>query len=325
MPFGLDLAPWDVLLTDVELERFFMQLNVVNTSQQTMLALVVHFADAGRVKAAMEAAGYQSVHPFYVYKPSQNVKGTDCFIFAVEMILIGYLGGSRDRGLVFGERNPVGRHNLLFGHNVGSRYQLSGQGEPVNTCQKHPGIAHHLATICARPGSNALVIGSGSGSDVVGCLRAGLNVVAIDKDSKQFQGCKARLLGYIADVEEEKKKEALELAQVQHLKEVARCMAAWTPEDAAAEEVEALVAIVQPEDAAPQPPVLDPAGKSKDAKCIACGQHVDLGEAKSCMRDQCTTGKVLHQDCVKPCMETGCNGEFCCQRHLEEHQKEVHA
>ena len=231
MPFGLDLAPWDVLLTDVELERFFMQLNVVNTSQQTMLALVVHFADAGRVKTAMETAGYQSVHPFYVYKPNQNVKGTDCFIFAVEMILVGYLGGSRDRGLVFGERNPVGRHNLLFGHNVGSRYQLSGQGEPVNTCQKHPGIAHHLATICARPGSNALVIGSGSGSDVVGCLRAGLNVVAIDKDSKQFQGCKARLVGYITGVEDERKIEALELAQVQHLKEVARSMAAWPPED----------------------------------------------------------------------------------------------
>ena len=324
MPFGLGLAPWDVLLTDEELGRFFMQLNVVNTSQQTVLALVVHFADAGRVKAAMEAAGYLSVHPFYVYKPNQNVKGTDCFIFAVEMILVGYLGGGKGRSLTFAERNPVGRHNLLFGHNVGTRYHLSGQAEPVNTCQKHTGVAHHLASVCAHPGSNALVVGSGSGSDVIGCLRAGLNVVAIDKDSKQFQGCKARLLGYITGVESERKAEALELAQVQHLKEVARSMAAWTPPDEEDVEVDELVEMVQPDDAAPQPPALDSAGKSKKAKCIACGQDVDLAESVSCMGDLCTMGKFLHEDCVTPCMVTDCEEFFCCQRHLEEHQKAVH-
>jgi hypothetical protein len=78
-------------------------LNIVNTSQQTMLALGVHIADAGRVKLAIEAAGYQSVHPFYAYKTNQNQKGTDCFIFAVEMILIGYLSVAKDRGLMFTE------------------------------------------------------------------------------------------------------------------------------------------------------------------------------------------------------------------------------
>ena len=207
---------------------FFKQLNIVNTSRQTTLALMVQYADAGRVKLAMEAAGYQSVHPYYVYKPNQNQKGTDCFIFAVQMNLVGYLCGAQDRNLVFKEHNPVGRHNLLFGHNLrGSRFRLSGQEEPVNTCQKHSGIAYELASIFARPGANALVIGAGSGSDVIGCLRAGLHVVAVDKDAGQFHGCKARLVGYIAAAENERKIEELELAQVQHLKEVARNLASW--------------------------------------------------------------------------------------------------
>ena len=325
MPFGLRLAPWDVLLTDEELGVFFKQLSFVNTSQQTMLALVVHFADAGRVKAAMEAAGYQSVHPFYAYKPNQNQKGTDCFIFAVEMILIGYLSVAKDRGLMFKERNPVGRHNLLFGHNLrGSRYRLSGQDEPVNTCQKHSGIAYHLASICARPGSNALVIGAGSGSDVIGCLRAGVNVVAVDKDPSQFQGYKARLLAYITGVEEEKKIEALELAQVQHVKEVARSMASWIPPEVVEDEVADLVNLVQPAEQVPEPPDAGNVPKAKTAKCIACGQEVDLAEAKSCMRDLCTLGKFLHEHCLTPCVMDECDDFFSCQLHLDEHQEEVH-
>jgi hypothetical protein len=161
----------------------------------------------------MEVGGYQSVHPYYVYKPNQNQKGTGCFIFAVEVILVGYSSDAKHRDLVFEERNPLGRHNLLFGHNLrGSRFQLSGALEPVNTCQKHPGTAHALASICARPGANALVIGSGSGSDIIGCLRAGLDVVAIDKDAGQFYGYSARLLAYQANLKSEQEIERKELA-----------------------------------------------------------------------------------------------------------------
>ena len=49
----------------------------------------------------------------------------------------------------------------------------------------------------AHPGANALVIGAGSGSGVIGRVRVSLNVVAVEKDPTQFRGCKARLLGYL--------------------------------------------------------------------------------------------------------------------------------
>ena len=324
MPFGLGLADWDVLLTNEELEMFFRQLNIVNTSAKTTLALVVHWADAGRVKAAMEAGGYQSVHPFYVYKPNQNQKGTGCFIFAVEVILVGYLSDAKHRDLVFEERNPLGRHNLLFGHNLrGSRFQLSGAQEPVNTCQKHPGIAHALASICARQGANALVIGSGSGSDIIGCLRAGLDVIAIDKDAGQFHGCKARLLAYQANLESEQKTERKELTQVQRVKEVARGMASWdpAPAESEAEAVDELMDIVQP---APEPSVVLPE-LSETEKCVVCGKDVDVAVAKSCMADEvCVMGQFLHEDCVLHCSVDGCEKFFCCARHLDAHHEAVH-
>ena len=67
MPFGLGLAEWDVLLTDEQLKMFFRQLAIVNSCTSTVLALVVHFTDAGHVAKAMEEHGYTGVHPFYVY------------------------------------------------------------------------------------------------------------------------------------------------------------------------------------------------------------------------------------------------------------------
>lgn len=325
MPFGLGLAEWDTLLSDEELKMFFMQLNIINTSTSTTIALMVHYPDAGRVKAAMEDAGFKGVHPYYVYKTAQNQKGTNCFIYAVEMILIGYKADAKDRKLVFKEKNPVGRHNLLFGHNLrGNRFQLSGQPEPVNTCQKHTGIAFELGSICAIPGSHALVIGSGSGSDVIGCLRAGLNVVGVDKDPSQFHGCKARLTGYIASVDAERKVEELELAQVQHVKEVARAMASWRPDAEEVAEVEELVDMVESSVPPSQSSPPADAGKSKEAKCAVCGGVVDIAHAVSCMLDGCTMGKFLHPDCVTSCAGDDCGGVFCSQPHLEQHVSEEH-
>ena len=237
------------------------------------------------------------------------------------MVLVGYSADHKQRDLVFNEASPLGRHNLLFGHNLrGSRFQLSGAVEPVNTCQKHPGTAHALARICARPGANALVIGSGSGSDIIGCLRAGLDVVAIDKDAGQFHGCRARLLPYQANLKSEQETERKELAQVQRLKELAQDMAAWDPVVSEVEEVDELVDIVQPD---PQPPVVLP-DLSKTGKCVVCSNYVDLAKAKSCMADMCGLGQFLHEDCVSHCSVDGCEMFFCCDRHLGAHHKSEH-
>lgn len=320
MPFGLGLASWDTLLPDEDLDMFFKQINVVNTSSSTVIALVVHFADAGRVKKAMEEVGFGSVHPYYVYKPGQNQRGTDCFIFAVEMILIGYKAEANRRGLVFPDKNPILRHNLLFGHTLrGQRFRLSGQPEPVNTCQKHSGIAYELATIFTHPGANALVIGSGSGSDVIGCLRAQLNVVAIDKDPTQFHGCKTRLTDYKANVEVEREIEAKEIAQVKRLKQLAGAFASWEPEPVVEPEVEESVPMTPETQALLDAP--EDVGAAKLAVCMACGQNVDTAESVACQLSECNANH-LHAGCVQECAEEECGLTFCCPRHLQAHADE---
>ena len=66
-----------------------------------------------------------------------------------------------------------------------------------------------------------LVIGSGSGGEVVGLLRAGFNVVAVDIDHQQNIGLRARL---VAEAEVlELKKEEMKLHYQQAMKDFARC------------------------------------------------------------------------------------------------------
>ncbi len=325
MPFGLGVADWDVLLTDEQLALFFRQLEIVNMSGTTVLALVVYFKDAGRVASAMESRGYVDVHPFYVYKPQQNQRGTGCNIFAVEVILVGYKAAIRERVLSFPHANPLFRHNLLFGHSVTSRCKSAGSDVDINTTEKHPGVARHLASIFCTPGSNALVIGAGSGSDVIGCIQAGVNVVAVERCPVQFQGASARLVDFKANYDAAQTAAALEVAQVHHLREVASSFTAWTPDDDLETE-EAPLAEVPPSSSSSSSSSsrsarsAAPAGKD----CPACGvaRAVSEGNAQTCGRDCCS--RELHLQCMVECGEDGCSLVLCSARCVRKHKDAIH-
>ena len=160
----------------------------------------------------MESHGYQHVHPMYVYKPNQNQVGTNQFIFAVDQLLVGYYPSRSDVRLNFNDPNPTQRHNLIYSHSVKSRSipSSSTAPAPVNITEKHTCVSQLLGSIVCTPGDRALVIGAGSGSEVIGFNRAGLDVVALEKDPIQFKGCTTRLL-----VEESKEDEASEAAKIE--------------------------------------------------------------------------------------------------------------
>ena len=322
MPFGLGVADWDVLLTDEQLTLFFRQLQIINTSQTTVLALIVHFKDAGRVTEAMGRFGYQDVHPFYTYKPQQNQRGTGCFIFAVEMILIGYKAPSRDRVLSFPHANPLFRHNLLYGHSVTSRWKTAGGDVAVNTTQKHPGVARHLASIFCTPGTTALVIGAGSGSDVIGCIQAGVNVVAVERCPDQFQGASARLIDFKSNFGDAQAAAALEVAPVHHLRQVASAFCDWSPGDTLAGETPAREG-EKSSSSSSSSSAQAPSSNSRSPGCPSCGKPVAEDDAHSCGRESCSRGG-LHWDCMLTCAEDGCSVVLCSRKCKTGHAKAVH-
>ena len=89
MPYGLSVAPWDILLTDTEVETFFQQLAVVQRSRAHTLCLGCIWHDAGRIRRFMLEQGYADIHIFGVYKPQQSTTGME-WIFALEIYVVGY-------------------------------------------------------------------------------------------------------------------------------------------------------------------------------------------------------------------------------------------
>ena len=81
----------------------------------------------------------------------------------------------------------------MFQHQVGSKLKRTGTEDKVNTTQKNPNVASWLGRIMCQAGGQALVIGAGSGSEVLGLARIGANIVAVERDERQLRALCARL------------------------------------------------------------------------------------------------------------------------------------
>jgi len=134
MPYGIEVADWDVLLSDMQLEIFFQQLVVTNRARAHCLVLGCVWHDAGRIRLRMLDSGYSDVHPLYAVKTQQNNTGME-WIQAVEVFVVGYKGGIKACNLTFSEINPVFRHNFFCLHQLGTKLRHTGDDKDVNTTQ----------------------------------------------------------------------------------------------------------------------------------------------------------------------------------------------
>ena len=72
----------------------------------------------------------------YVHKPQRNTTGLE-WIFAVEMLVVGYKGSVRSCSLTFTSMNPVFRHNFVLAHQVHGKVHHLGEDQEANTTQKN--------------------------------------------------------------------------------------------------------------------------------------------------------------------------------------------
>ena len=313
MPYGLGVAPWDVLFSDVEMETFFSQLACINRAPSFCLMLSLIFHDAGRVRSFMIKFGFLDIHPLYVYKPMQNTTGLE-WIFAVEMMLVGYKGGIRDCALTFQDMNPVYRHNLLFAHQVGSKLKYAGEDEVVNTTQKNPNVASALGRITCKIGSSALVLGAGSGSEVVGLARVGVHVVALERDHKQFKALTERLTSEAAAAEQALKQAAAEEASVHVLSQLAARFTKLKPDIGAHFAAAAEESVVEEVEVSPSVDAAEP--EECKQSCVGCGKPVVGRDEANCAKVGCVSGK-MHAGCCERCCK--CGKLFCNSEHTHDH------
>ena len=201
-PYGLNIAKWDeAIFSEMDDKDAFDQLNIFNRGTDTVMVTHQHIREVTKVMDACERAGYLDSHMFQTYKPAQNARVRNAFVNACDLLLIHYRGGLHASQRNFVNSNPVKRHNWLALPLLRSKTVIGAGEEPINPCEKHPLIAYHLSKRLFPPGMPVLVIGSGSGGEVIGLLRAGFNVVAVDCDAKQMVGLRARLVQEAANFE----------------------------------------------------------------------------------------------------------------------------
>ena len=166
------------------------QISAINTHPSTVMYVKANPFSLHKVRDFMDEAGFKDCHPFYWYKPALQQKGMKMYSKAVEAGCVGYLGGRsnaqfNNRGLL---ANPVYRQNIVQAKRVLSYYKSADNDEPVNTTETNPQLAHFFADQHTLTGDWALVIGGGSGADVIGCLAAGCNVVVLDREESMVSG-----------------------------------------------------------------------------------------------------------------------------------------
>ena len=159
------------------------------------------------------------------------------------------------------------------------------------------------------------MIGAGSGSEVVGLARVGINVVALERDGRQFRAMTERITSEAAFAARAIAQQEVEEMETALLQVLASRFPKLNPDVGShfQQSVEAAAGI---DDANQEekPSAVAPGSAAK--MCPACGQAIGEKETTSCNRAGCSVG-LLHADCSVKCKQ--CPGNFCSDQCAEDH------
>lgn len=203
-PFGIiPLCEWDKVVSEEEFEIVFKQISAVIKSQTCVCIFKVHHSQMGMIEKLMLKHKFIDAHPLYWWKTDQNVVGLKRYTFAVETLMVGYLGGRaqnqfNEAGL---RANPENRHNLITTKSLRKHFINADDELPANLAESPPELVYQLGQVHLSPMDKVLIIGAGSGSDIIGALMNGCDVVAIENNDRQHSGCVQRMNAYMCQPE----------------------------------------------------------------------------------------------------------------------------
>ena len=187
--------PWDVPLEPEQFDNLLRQIQAVKTD----LASVVMFWHSPHqqpmITTKLQEHGFTNITDFYWYKANANQAGTTHFVRAVEVATIAMKGG-RSLGYTTLPSDHIQRHNHITQDSVVSLSKDGGR--IINPSEKPPELFERIFKLLALPHSKVLLLGFGSGSEVIGALSAGLDVVGIENDPKQFSSACNRIRAWAA-------------------------------------------------------------------------------------------------------------------------------
>ena len=304
MPFGIGEERWDQAAFSAEQFDRLLKSVVAQINKRAWVFVV--YCSKLQYPMVVHGFGKQNfadVTSLTWYKTNQTNEGSaQSWVPSTEELVIGYYGGSKNVPWNNLDPSPMYRHNVLHGPNVAHRL-TNDNSMIVNRHEKPTWLARKICSIHGNPGDTVLVLGAGAGGEVVGCLAAGMNVLAFESDASQYPYLKAR-------VEVLAQKFLGSHGNWQKICPDAFLGTVGSPHHAQVKRVEAKDEETQVEPL-PEKPVEAPPKQSRsvpartDLKdCSACGNPVAPEEWVKCPNDQCSM--LYHKDCIETVNDTNC-------------------
>ena len=195
-PYNELKEAWEYQITVEILRHKFKQVNAVNYSKEVIMAIMHKPRDCDIVMTAMEEEGYCQMAHFYWYKGKDHQTKTpvSSYTNSVEMGTIGFRPDRSKCKWQMG-KDPRFRQNHFECKGV-TKYYKDNNGDIINPCQKPPALMRWLCGNHLPAGSNVLILGAGSGADIIGAVQACCNVVAVERDDHQYKCMKTTLVKY---------------------------------------------------------------------------------------------------------------------------------
>lgn len=190
------------------------QFDAINTNTANHFVLLNCDWRKTEVPNSVLLEAQYKVNPVFWYKNDQNVVGDNKDLtYAVEMLLIGFKRGTGSEAVAMMDKDPTKRHNLIQGpalHTM-SRY---ADGSVVNPHEKPEYIAKWVVDRYVMPRDWVVIVGAGAGGDARGYIKAGVNVVLIENDPKQYEFLCANMATLQADEEVKDAKQQKQAAKL---------------------------------------------------------------------------------------------------------------
>ena len=284
------------------METLLRQLGATTSADSTVLMLWHKPADTQLILDALAKSSYVQPNHFYWHKqlhtsPTQ----VSSYTSSCEMGTMAYTPDRTKVNWNMGT-DPRKRHNFIETPAV-TTYLKDSQGAVVNPCQKPPQLAEWMVSNHIKPQSNVLVIGAGAGGDVIGAVEAGANVVAIEKDHKQFLALGAELVR-LAKEDNEQEDDDDEKGDEEESNEASETTS--SKGGASGRSGKKKTGKGKPNQSAQ--------GKATVPDCLICGDPMTSEEyAKQFKCYGCTPSNPVHEDCLHDIGE----GRYSCEAHLD--------
>ena len=191
--FSWDTEPF----TQRQIVEILQELVLFHSDSSPAFSMYIHVHEKLLLNyiSALEEAGFKWTIFTWVKGEAVKVKHQS-YGRSTELILVCSIGDLPRSYTVNMPATPAARANVAVCNSVPDGAMLTNaQNQVINGAQKPTCIAQMFAHDLTQggPNSTVLVLGGGSGSEVVGALQNGNSVVVFEKDQVQFRAMQARL------------------------------------------------------------------------------------------------------------------------------------